>query len=427
MKSYQITGQIPLNGTVTPITNKNSIIKLIPAALLTSEPVILHRVPQTTDVDVQLECARALGVKVEDFNDGESIKLTAANLRTTIIPAEISHKIRSTLVFLEPLYARFKEAGIGDTGGCKLGFRPIDTHFTNFEKLGATVTYHHGGYTIKGGTAEDVFIWQDEAGVTPTENLILASVLGNRKVTIYHAACDPHTQDLCNMLNAMGAQIRGVGSNQLEIDGVAQLHGVEYTPIVEHLDVGTYIAAAAITNGEILIKDAIPHHMTQILNMYQRLGVHVEIRGDDIFVPRDQTLVIQPDIRGNINKIDAQPWPGFPVDLLPIAVVLATQAEGTIVLHNKMYENGLIFVNELIRMKAKIILADTRQAVTLGKSQLKATKLLSPSIIQAAVALFLAALAAEGTSTLKSVEIIERRYPNIVGLYRKLGADIIED
>jgi UDP-N-acetylglucosamine 1-carboxyvinyltransferase len=227
------------------------------------------------------------------------------------------------------------------------------------------------------------------------------------------------------MLTQMGAHIEGIGSNRLFIHGVDTLHGVEYTPIVEHLDIGTYIAAAAITGGEILIKDAIPHHMTQILAMYERLGVKVEIRGNDIFVPKNQELVCKTDIRGGMNKIDAQPWPSFPADLLPIATVLACHAEGSIVLHNKIYENAMAgFIAELIKMKARIVLADTRQAITLGKSQLKAAKITAPDIIQAAVALFVASLAAEGTTTMDGVESIERRYPDIVDVYRKLGAKI---
>jgi len=365
-----------------------------------------------------------LGATVHYFNGGNSIKITCDEINSNLIPADISQKARATLVFLGPLYARFRKTGIGETGGCKLGNRPIDTHFDNFKKLGADVEYKNGGYTISGGAKEDVFIWQDEPSVTATENLILASVLGSRTITVYNAACEPHTQDLCNMLTQMGADISGIGTNQVVIHGVKQLHGVEYTPIVEHLDVGTYIAAAAITNGEITIKHAIPQHMGQILTMYDRLGVKVEIKGDSIYVAKNQLLKIKNDIRGNINKIDAQAWPGFPVDLLPIAIVLATQADGSIILHNKLYENGMFFINELIKMKANILLTDTRQAITLGKSRLKGTSVKSPDIIQAAVALFIAALAAEGTTTLENVESIERRYPDIVGIYRKLGAKI---
>lgn len=426
MQSYRVTGGIPLTGTVQPITNKNSILKLIPAALLTAEPVILHHVPKTTDVHLLLNLVRFLGAKVHYFNGGDSIRITADKLTSSVIPADVSQKARATLVFLGPLFGRFRETGIGETGGCKLGSRPVDTHFDNFRQLGAEVKYFNGGYTIKGKRNEkDVFIWQDEASVTATENVILASVLGKRTVTIYNAACEPHTQDLCNMLNAMGAGIEGIASNRLIIHGVDVLHGVEYTPIVEHLDVGTYIAAAAITNGEILIKNAIPEHMTQILMMYARLGVSVEIRGNDIFVPKNQKLTCKSDIRGNMNKIDAQPWPSFPADLLPIATVLACHAQGSIVLHNKIYENAMAgFVPEMIKMKANIVLADTRQAITLGKSELKSARLKAPDIIQVAVALFIATMAAEGTSTLEGVEVIERRYPNIVETYRQLGAKI---
>lgn len=425
MHTYRITGGTPLSGTVEPITNKNSILKLIPAALLTNQPVTLHKVPKTTDVRVLLTLMKQLGAKVHYFNDGSSVRITAEKINSTLIPPEISQKARATLMFLGPLYGRFGEAGIGETGGCKLGNRPVDTHFTNFEKLGAKVTYTKGGYSIKGKTKNDLLIWQDEAGVTPTENLILATVVGNRTITIYNAACEPHTQDLCQMLTQMGAQIDGIGSNLLVIHGVGELHGVEYTPIAEHLDVGTYIAAAAITGGEITIQNAIPQHMTQILAMYARLGVQVELRGPDIFVPADQKLVAAQDIRGNLNKIDAQPWPAFPADLLPIAAVMACHAEGSILLHNKIYENAMAaLVSELIKMKARIILADTRQAITLGKSQLKGARLQAPDIIQAAVALFIAALAAEGTTTLENAESIERRYPNITQNYRALGAKI---
>ncbi len=424
MKRYKITGGTPLSGTVTPITNKNSILALIPATLLTSEPVILHNIPKTSDVRIMLRVLKVLGAKVHYFNQGQSIKVTAENINQTSIPADLSQKARATLLFLGSLYSRFRETGIGETGGCKLGTRPVDTHFVNFEKLGASVAYKNGGYFIKEQTQKDVFIWQEEAGVTPTENVILASVLGKRHVTIYNAASEPHTQDLCNMLVQMGANITGIGSNKIEIDGVERLHGVEYTPIVEHLDVGTYIAAAAITGGEITIKNAIPEHMTQILAMYERLNVRVDINDDEIHVPANQELIAKPNIRGGLNKIDAQPWPGFPADLLPIAVVLATHAQGSILLHNKLYESAMFFVNELIKMKAKILLADTRQVVTLGKSELKAAHIFPPSIIQATVALFLAALSAKGTSIIENVEIMERRYPDIKSSYEKLGAKI---
>ena len=426
MGSYKITGGIPLSGTVEPITNKNSILKLIPAAILTSQPVTLHNVPKTTDVSVLLSLFKLLGGSVHYFNKGTSIKLTAQNINETIIPASISQKARATLVFLGPLLARFGETGIGESGGCNLGNRPIDTHFRNFKKLGSTVTHDSGGFYIKRTNHDDVFIWQDEAGVTPTENLIMASVLGKSKVTIYNAACEPHTQDLCNMLTQMGANIDGIGSNRLVISGVPELNGTEYTPIVEHLDVGTYIAAAAITGGQITIKNAIPEHMTQILTMYDRLGVHVEINRNDIYVPAKQKLEIKPDIRGGINKIDAQPWPGFPVDLLPVALVLATQSKGSIIIHNKMFETGMFFVDELIKMKAQLVLADPHRVITMGKAQLSGTTVHAPNIIQAGVALFLAALCAQGETIIHDIDIIKRRYPNIAESYRSLGAQIEE-
>ncbi len=206
MRSYRITGGQPLSGVVEPITNKNSILKLIPAALLTNQPVVLHKVPKTSDVRVMLKVAKILGAKVHYFNQGESIRITADQIRCTTIPADISRKARATLLYLGALYSRFGQANIGETGGCKLGNRPVDTHFSNFEKLGAKVSYHKGGYQIKQQSTQDVLIWQEEAGVTPTENLLLAAVLGQRKVTIYNAACEPHTQDLCHMLNRMGTR-----------------------------------------------------------------------------------------------------------------------------------------------------------------------------------------------------------------------------
>lgn len=426
MSSYKITGGIPLSGTVTPITNKNSILKLIPAALLAKEPVTLHRVPKTTDVSVLLKLFRELGGSVYFFNKGESIRLNAEKVSTRIIPASFSQQARATLVFLGPLLARFGEAGIGESGGCNLGSRPIDTHFRNFQQLGAKVTSGTGGYLVTRTKQKDVLVWQDEAGVTPTENLIMASVVGKSTVTIYNAACEPHTQDLCNMLVQMGARIEGIGSNRLIITGVDELHGIEYTPIVEHLDVGAYIAAAAMTGGEITIKNAIPEHMTQILTMFDRLGVVVEIDGENIHVPSKQKLEIKPDIRGGINKIDAQPWPGFPVDLLPIALVLATQSQGSIIIHNKMFETGMFFVDELIKMKANLVLADPHRVVTMGTSKLKGTTIHAPSIIQGGVALFLAGLAAEGTTILHDVDVIKRRYPDIASSYRSLGAKIEE-
>lgn len=426
MLSYRIKGGTPLTGEIAPITNKNSILKLIPASLLTAEPVTIHNVPKTSDVRILLQIIRAIGGTVHYFNEGTSIKITNKNIQTPMIPSELSQRIRASLLFLGPLLARYGEAGIAETGGCKLGNRPIDTHFVNFKKMGAELNYFNGGYTLKQKQLQDTFIWQEEQSVTATENAILAAVLGKRTTVIYNAACEPHTQDLCHMLTSMGAVIEGIGSNQLTIQGVEALHGTEHTPIVEHLDVGTYIAAAAITNGEITIKNAIPEHMTQILTMYERVGVHVEIRDSDIFVPQGQTLEIQPDMRGNLQKIDAQPWPGFPVDLLPIAIVLATQAEGSMLLHNKLYESGLGFVDQLIKMKAQLMVADPHRVVTLGKSNLKGCRVQSPDIIQAGVALFLAALVADDTTTLTHADSITRRYPDIAESYRSLGANIEE-
>lgn len=423
MSSLKITGGYPIHGTVKPMPNKNAILKLIPAAVLADEPVTFHNVPKSTAVRVLLQIFKQIGGKVA-YLEGNSIRLDGSTINTPHLNETLAGKERSSFIFLGPLLQRFGEASIKDGGGCKLGNRPLDAMFQGLKGLGVKVD-SGDGYKLKTSGLEGNNIWLLEASVTGTENLILAAVKAKGQTVIYNAASEPHTQDLCNFLNYIGADIQGIGTNRLIINGVESLSGGEWTVPPDHIDIGGLIVAAAVTGGELTIKDAMPEHMTQVINNFAKLSLKVEVKGKDIFVPGNQKLVAKPNLKGDMDKIKDEPWPGFPVDLIPQALVLALSSEGQIRVYSNMYEVQLIeLFAELYKMSAKFTMTNPNQIITLGKSNFKGTRVNSSTILQCTHALVLAGLAAQGTTIVDNADIIYRRFPEIIQVLKKLGAKI---
>jgi UDP-N-acetylglucosamine 1-carboxyvinyltransferase len=426
MATYKIVGGKPLNGEIIPVPNKNSILKLIPAALLTKEPVILRNVPLSSDVRLMLKIVKQLGGKVTYLDEGNSVKINAKELTTYEIDPELSQKAKASVMFMGPLLIRFKKANMPIPGGCKLGTRPLDAFIDNMVQMGAKYI-REKGYYLEAEKLHGAKIWSWFPSVTATENAVMLAVLTPGLTEIYNAASEPHTQDLCNMLNAMGAKIYGIGSNRLTIEGVSELHGVDWKVIPDHLDIGAYIAAAAMTGGEITIKDAIPEHMSMILQFFEKIGIKVKIKGDDIYVNGNQKMECALTVRGDIFDVKTFAWPFLPPDFVHVAVVSALKAKGSMIFHNSFYEYGFFFIEEVAKMKAKIIMADPHRIITFGPTNFKGAKLIAPNIIQATMALFLAALSAEGTTILEDAEdSLMRRYPDLLENYRKLGADIVK-
>lgn len=424
MSSIKIVGGYPLKGKVTPMPNKNSILKLIPAAVLADEPVTFHNVPKSTSVRVLLQVFKDLGGKVAYLPEG-SVKLDGTTITKHAIDEGLAGKERSSFMFLGPLVSRFGEASIRDGGGCKLGNRPLDTMFQGLAGLGVKLDKENGYKITSKGLIGNENIWLLESSVTGTENLVLAAVKAKGRTVIYNAACEPHTQDLCNFLNSIGAHIEGIGTNRLTIDGVDSLHGGEWTVIADHVDIGGLIVAAAITNGELLIKDAIPQHMTQILNYYSKLNLKVQIRGNDIFVPSGQELIAKPNLKGDIDKINDLPWPGFPVDLIPQALILALKAKGNFRIYSNLYEVQLVeLFAELFKMGAKMTLTNPNQIITFGPSGFHGTKVNASTILQSTYAFVLAGLSANGTTVIDNADIVYRRFPELIQVFQKLGARI---
>lgn len=423
MSSIKIEGGYPLKGKVTALPNKNSILKLIPAAVLIDEPVIFHNVPKSTSVRILLQIFKQLGGKVAYLKDN-SVRLDGRPIKTSAIDENLAMKERASFMFLGPLLSRFGTASIKDGGGCKLGNRPLDAMFQGLRGVGVRID-KGDGYKLYTNGLKGNEVWLLEASVTGTENLILAAVKAKGRTVIYNAACEPHTQDLCNFLVSVGAKIEGIGSNRLVIDGVDSLRGGEWTVISDHIDIGGLIVAAAVTNGELLIKNAIPKHMTQIINNFKKLNLKVEIQGDDIFVPSGQKLIAHPNFKGDMDKIKDEPWPGFPVDLIPQALILALKAEGNIRVYSNMYEVQLIeLFAELFKMQAKMSLTNPNQIITFGPSNFVGTKVNSSTILQCTHALVLAGLCARGTTVIENADIIYRRFPEIIQTFRSLGARI---
>ncbi len=424
MNTLKIEGGQPISGEVIPTGNKNSIIAIIPACILTNEEIKLKNVPQSSSVRIMLKIFKNLGGEV-NYEDKNTITLSSKNLNSYKLDKELAKKERASLMFLAPLLLKFGKAEIEEAEGCKLGTRPIDTLISGLIEMGAEMD-NCNIYNLK--TKKFIgnkTIWQLEASVTGTENLIFASVLAEGTTVIYNAACEPHVQDLCNFLNHIGANIKGTGTNKLIITGVKELKGGEWEIIPDHIDIGGLIIAAAITKGELRIKNAIPNQMNMILKYYEKMNLKYVINGEDIIIPKEQNLQCKPNLQGHIDKIPAYPWPvGFPVDLIPQIVVLAAKSKGNIRIMQNLYENQFSFITELIKLRANVELADLNKVITFGPSNFKGTKVVAPSIIQGAHALLLCALAAEGTTIIENTQSIKRRYPQLIETLQSLGAKI---
>lgn len=423
MSTIHIVGGKSLNGEVTPMPNKNSILKIIPACILAEGPVLIKNVSQSSAVRILLQIFKDLGGKVSYPQKG-SVRLDGRSVKKWQIDNNLAVKERSSFLFLGPLLSKFGQAAIKDGGGCKLGNRPLDAMFKGFEDIGVTIDENNGYHMSTKGLISKS-IWLLEASVTGTENLVLAAVKTPGTTEIYNAACEPHTQDLCNFLNSIGAKISGIGTNKLVIQGVETLTGGEWRIISDHIDIGGLIVAGAITGGELRIKDAIPEHMVQVIRYFEKLNLKLKIEGQDIIVPKNQNLIALKNFKGDIDKIVDQPWPGFPPDLIPQALILSLMSEGSIRVYSNMYEVQLIeLFAELFKMNSKMILTNPNQILTLGPSKFKGTKVNASTILQCTHALILAGLAASGTTTIQDTDIIFRRFPDIISTLSSLGADI---
>jgi UDP-N-acetylglucosamine 1-carboxyvinyltransferase len=421
MESFLIEGGRPLNGSVRAAGNKNAALPILAACLLTDEAVVLENVPRISDVDTMLELMDGLGVDVAWVGSNE-VRVHAAEIRTHELDERLARRIRTSLLLAGPLLARRGRATVPPPGGDVIGRRRIDTHIHALSALGATVEIGRR-YEMVADRLAGAFILLDEASVTATENTVMAAVTAPGETVVYNAACEPHVQDLCRFLVSLGARIDGIGSNRLRIEGVSRLGGGSYRIGPDHVEVASFIGLAAVTEGEIVIDDVVPQDLAPIVGAFERLGVRMEIDGTSVRVPDGRQLQIQDDVGGQVPKIEDGPWPAFPADLTSIALIVATQARGTILIFEKMFESRLFFVDKLVSMGARIILCDPHRAVVSGPARLYGQRMESPDI-RAGWAMLVAALCAEGTSTIGNVAQIVRGYERIADRLRALGAHI---
>ncbi len=421
MEQLIINGQKPLRGEVTPSGNKNAALPMLAGCLLTAESVVLHNVPDIRDVQCMIELLQQLGVTFEALGP-HSWRITAAKLSPKDLDTEICRRIRASILLAGPMLAREGKIRLPTPGGDVIGRRRVDTHILALQALGAKVTYQRMfDMQADGLTGADILL--DEASVTATENTILAAVLAKGKTTLRNAASEPHVQDLCQFLNTLGAHIQHIGSNVLKIEGVERLHGGEYTLGADYLEVASFIGAAAVTGGEIRIRNAQPQHLGMTRLVFHRLGVDWEIDGGDILVPASQRMTIEQDLGGAIPEIKTNVWPAFPTDMTSIAITVATQAQGTVLFHDWMFPSRMYFTDKLVSMGARIILCDPHRVIVQGKSELTGENLESPDI-RAGMSLILAALAAKGESKIRNISQIDRGYERIDEKLKALGGDI---
>lgn len=431
MGTFEIRGGKKLKGELTPQGAKNEALQIISAVLLTPEKVTVKNVPDIVDVNKLISLLKEMGVKVEQPEQGTFIfEAKDVNLEY-LNSADFKNRgggLRGSIMIVGPLLARFGKGYIPKPGGDKIGRRRLDTHFIGFQKLGAKFEYDakEEFYRVEASNLQGTYMLLDEASVTGTANIVFAAVLAKGKTTIYNAACEPYLQQLCKMLVRMGAKISGIGSNLLTIEGVTELHGCEHTMLPDMIEIGSFIGLAAMTQSEITIKNVSYPDLGMIPHVFQRLGIKMELRGDDLFIPSQESYEIDSFIDGSILTISDAPWPGFTPDLLSIVLVVATQAKGSVLIHQKMFESRLFFVDKLIDMGAQIILCDPHRATVIGLNRqfpLRGVTMTSPDI-RAGVSLLIAALSAEGTSTIHNIEQIDRGYQNIDTRLQKLGAEI---
>lgn len=420
---FVIDGGYPISGTIRAAGNKNAALPIVAAVLLASEPVTLHNVPDIVDVLLLLELLQSMGVSVERQGANSWCFDGMDNVDPTGLDPVLCERIRGSLLLAGPLLARHGEVSIPVPGGDVIGRRRIDTHVLALEALGAVSDFSEGYSFTVSGRLQGTHVFLDEPSVTGTENALMAAVLAQGTTVFDNAACEPHIQDLCHFLVAMGASISGIGSNVLHVTGVDRLGGAEYRIQPDHIEVGSFIGLAAVTGGELVIEDAAPWHLRPIRTGFERLGVRMELASDSVRVPPEQRLAIRDDIGSQISKVEDGPWPQFPADLTSIAVTVATQSEGTVMIHEKMFESRMFFTDKLVAMGARIVLCDPHRVVVSGPARLRGTRLETPDI-RAGMSLLIAALAADGRSTISNIWQIDRGYEQIDVRLRSLGAHI---
>ncbi|MBK9938962.1 MAG: UDP-N-acetylglucosamine 1-carboxyvinyltransferase [Chitinophagaceae bacterium] len=431
MHSFEVRGGKKLHGEIIPQGAKNEALQIISAVLLTPEKVTITNIPDIIDVNLLIELLGEMNVKLERTSRDTCI-FQADDINIDYLHSEAykkkSGKLRGSVMLAGPMLARFKKAFIPKPGGDKIGRRRLDTHIIGFEKLGASFTYHEedGFVHLEAPDLKGANLLLDEPSVTGTANIVMAASMATGTTTIYNAACEPYVQQLCKMLNSMGAKITGIGSNMLTIQGVGYLGGTEHRMLPDMIEVGSFIGLAAMTQSDITIKGADIEHLGIIPEKFQQLGIKMNFSGDDIHIPAQESYEIQTFLDGSVMTIYDHPWPGFTPDLLSIVLVTAIQAKGSVLIHQKMFESRLFFVDKLIDMGARIVLCDPHRAVVIGlerEQMLRGITMSSPDI-RAGVALLIAALSADGKSIIQNIEQIDRGYQDIDGRLRKLGADI---
>ena len=431
MSSFIIEGGRKLSGEIEPQGAKNEALQILCAVLLSPEKITINNLPDIVDINILIDLLSDLGVKIQKLSSN-SYTFQSDEINLDYLASEEfktkGTRIRGSIMIVGPLLARFGKGYIPKPGGDKIGRRRLDTHFIGFEKLGAVFTYDskESFYRVTTDGLKGTYMLLDEASVTGTANIVMTAVMAEGTTTIYNAACEPYLQQLCKMLNSMGANIKGIGSNLLVIEGVKYLGGCQHTVLPDMIEIGSFIGLAAMTQSEITIKNVKYDELGVIPNVFRKLGIKLERRGDDIFVPSQDSYEIENFIDGSILTISDAPWPGFTPDLLSIILVVATQAKGSVLIHQKMFESRLFFTDKLIDMGAQIILCDPHRASVIGldrQSPLRATRMTSPDI-RAGVSLLIAALSAEGTSTIDNINQIDRGYQNIDERLNKLGANI---
>ena len=431
MASFVIEGGHSLSGDIYPQGAKNEVLQIVCATLLTAEEVTVHNIPDILDVNNLIQLMREMGVNVSKKGI-DTYSFQAANVDFAYLESDAFLKkcssLRGSVMLVGPMVARFGKAMISKPGGDKIGRRRLDTHFIGIQNLGADFSYNETRevYEISANRLHGTYMLLDEASVTGTANIVMAAVLAKGKTTIYNAACEPYLQQLCKMLNRMGAKIEGIASNLLTIEGVDELHGTDHTILPDMIEVGSFIGMAAMTRSELTIKNVSYENLGIIPDSFRRLGIKMEQRGDDIYVPAQDTYQIESFIDGSIMTIADAPWPGLTPDLLSVLLVVATQAKGSVLIHQKMFESRLFFVDKLIDMGAQIILCDPHRAVVIGHNhgvKLRGGNMTSPDI-RAGIALLIAAMSADGISRIHNIEQIDRGYQNIEGRLNALGARI---
>ena len=422
MEKFVINGGFPLRGSVQISGNKNEALPAIAACLLTKDPVILRNVPRIGDVNILLDILKSLGATVKELSEND-LEICCSNIEHAEIEKSKAASLRAAILLAGPLITRFDHVVLPPPGGDVIGRRRLDSHFFALKSLGALVTTFENNYFIKKTelVGQDIFL--DEQSVTATENALMACVFAKGHTVLRNAACEPQVSGLVKMLNSMGAKIIGMGTNVLHIDGVEQLSGTDHSIGPDFLEVGGYIVLAAVTNSEITIKNINPEDLLVLHSTYKKLGIKYQVGTNKVFVPAGQKLQVEPDFAGDVPKIDDGTWPAFPTDLMSIIIIAATQAEGTILVFEKMYDGRMFFVDYLVSMGARIVLCDPHRVVIVGPSQLYGAELQSPDI-RAGMALVIAALCAQGQSTIYNIRQIDRGYENLESKLQKLGAKI---